>query len=249
MSYSAFAAYYDILTANVNYAGYARRVDRLLSDFGLQGCTVLDAACGTASLSAKLSELGYGIIGADISREMISFACDKLGSERPKGRFKLSVGDIRRLSPSEFSADAAVCSLDALNHLGGIGEVEAAFRSIAGCLGKGGVFIFDMNTPYKHRAVLGENTFVYDLPEVYAVWQNRFRESDCSVGITLDLFGKTESGYQRHTERFREKAYPKSAVLDALRRAGFRSEAVFDELKSCAPGPRTERILYVARRI
>ena len=133
--------------------------------------------------------------------------------------------------------------------LAAIGEVEAAFRSIAGCLGRGGVFIFDMNTPYKHRAVLGDNTFVYDLPEVYAVWQNSFRESDCSVGITLDLFGKTESGYQRHTERFREKAYPKSAVLGALRRAGFRPEAVFDELKSCAPGPRTERILYVARRI
>ncbi len=249
MSYGAFASYYDLLTSNVNYAGYARRVDGILSGFGLKDCTILDAACGTLGLGIELSELGYDIIGTDLSRDMISAACDKLALKRLNGRFKLAVTDMRCLPASEFKADAAVCSLDALNHLKSLEDVEKAFRSIHGCLGKNGAFIFDMNTPYKHRCVLGDNTFVYDLPKVYAVWQNSFRESDCSVGITLDFFEKTASGYRRYTEKFRERAYPQSAVISALHRSGFKTVAVFDELKSCAPNPHTERILYVARRI
>ena len=249
MSYGAFAAYYDLLTANVNYAGYARRIDFLLSRLGLAKCTVLDAACGTANLGFELAKLGYGIIGADISFDMISAALDKLGSKRPKRRFELIVSDIRSLPVKLCSADAAVCSLDALNHLDGIDSVKQAFVSIRGCLRRGGVFIFDMNTPYNHRCVLGDNTFVYDFPKVYTVWQNSYRESDCSVDITLDFFAKTDNGYRRYTENFIEKAYPQSVITDALRYSGFKTEAVFNELKSCPPHPHTERILYVARRI
>lgn len=248
MSYGVFAKHYDLLTKNVNYAGYAERVDFILSCLGKKGGTIIDAACGTASLGAKLYNLGYKIIGVDSSESMIFEAEKKralLGIEDKS--FRLSVSDIRELSLSS-PAEAAVCSLDALNHLGGISDVGRAFLSVKNSLKRGGVFIFDMNTPYKHKSVLGYNTFVYDLPEVYTVWRNEYFESGCTVAITLDFFVNEGGSYKKYTEKFSERAYKKERVTALLDRCGFEVLGLYDELKSAAPGPRTERILYVARR-
>lgn len=245
MSYGAFAEFYDRLTGNVNYAAYARRIDRLIRQFRPDSKSIVELACGTMSLGLELRALNYFVLGLDISEDMLKCAVEKIG-----GRDNC---DVLRQDMREFKlphpADVFVCSLDGLNHLDSIGDVKRTFHAVRENIKSGGLFIFDMNTPYKHRKVLGDNTFVYELPEVYCVWQNEYRERDCSVGITLDIFAKRESGYERSTETFRERAYPKSEVLSALNNCGFEAVAEFDELKSCKPVPRTERILYVARRV
>ena len=72
-----------------------------------------------------------------------------------------------------------------------------------------GVFIFDVNTPYKHKNILGNNTFIYDTDEVYCVWQNSTDESMLTE-ISLDIFEKDEDDedtYYRYSEEFSERAY------------------------------------------
>ncbi len=246
MSYGVFAEFYDRLTANVNYPGYARRVDFLIRRFLPSAKSVAELACGTANLGFELERLGYGVIGVDISKPMLDQAEKKI-SERGSN-ISLFQQDIRALR-LENQVDAAVCSLDALNHLGGLGDIKKAFLSVRNSLNNGGLFIFDMNTPYKHEKILGDNTFVYELPEVYTVWKNEYRPEDISVGITLDFFVKTENGFDRHTESFCERAYKKEIITSALSSCGFETLGTYDELKSCSPSPRTERILYIARRV
>ena len=245
MSYGAFAEFYDRLTGNVNYAAYARRVNALIKQFRPLSRSIVELACGTLSLGLKLSDLGYNVLGLDLSEDMLKRAVCKTGRRENCDVVRQDMREFKLPHP----ADVFVCSLDGLNHLDGIGDVKRTFRAVRENISTDGLFIFDMNTPYKHRAVLGDNTFVYELTGLYCVWQNEYRECDSSVKITLDIFAEREGGYERSTETFRERAYPKSEVLRALRECGFEAVAEFDELKNCPPTPHTERILYVARRV
>ena len=245
MSYRGFAEFYDRLTSNVNYAAYARRLDRLVKRFRPESKSIVELACGTMSLGLKLYELGYLVLGTDLSESMLSCAEEKIA----RNGFDIDIcrQDMRALRLPR-PADVFVCSLDGLNHLDGIADIKKTFNAVRKNLEPGGLFIFDMNTPYKHREVLGYNTFVYELPGVCCVWQNEFDGDDCSVGIKLDIFSDEGGVYRRITEEFREKAYPKKVILSTLRECGFETLATYDELKSCRPTSRTERILYVAGR-
>lgn len=248
MSYGVFAEYYDLLTKNVNYPGYARRIKSLIDRYRPGTNTVLEIACGTASLSVELVRLGYNAVCTDLSEGMISEAVKKrerLGILPEK--LSLSVQDMRSLSCKRCGA--AVCSLDALNHLDSLNDIKRCFLSVRRHLLRNGIFIFDMNTPYKHREILGDNCFVYDTDKVTAVWQNRFiGGSENEVRMTLDFFVNGGSIYRRYTEEIREKAYRKREIVSALRRCGFEPLCMFDELKIRAPRYNTERILYAARR-
>lgn len=248
MSYSFFADYYDLLTQNVNYAGYAKRIDTLIKKYRPGTETVLDAACGTASLSLELVRLGYTVVGADLSEQMILSAQQKkqsLGIQDSK--LTLFVQDIRRLALKK--CEAAVCSLDALNHLGGLSDIKRCFLSVREHLLSDGIFIFDMNTPYKHKNILADNCFVYDRKPVMAVWQNEFlNDGDYTVDMTLDFFVNDGDRYIRRRECIREKAYRRGLIRASLKICGFEPIAEFDQIKDRPPRYDTERILYVARR-
>lgn len=248
MSYGAFAEYYDLLTSNVNYPGYARRINSLIKQYRPGADSIIELACGTASLGIELSKLGYSVYGVDISPDMIFLAEKRRTDLGLENCLNLWIQDMRDMSLS-VRADVVVCSLDALNHLDCLSDIAKTFCSVRRHLKKDGLFIFDMNTPYKHKNILGCNTFVYDLPQVYAVWQNEYRESDCSVGITLVFFAKHGDVYKRDSESFRERAYSQKTIIKALRSCGFELTGLFDELKKSAPTSRTERILYISRRI
>lgn len=244
MSYGVFASYYDLLTSNVDYKKYASRINELVLKCG--GCKgrLVDLACGTASLSFELEKLGYEVVGCDLSSDMLSQAAQKkysIGSN-----IMLIQQDITALSvPGK--ADVFVCSLDALNHLKNLKAVKSVFASVTKLLSDDGVFVFDMNTPYKHREVLNNNAFVFDTDDVFLAWQNEYHEADCSVNITLDFFAPDEKGrYARYTEEFSERAYDRSEIEKLLASCGLELIAAYDELSEYAPSDKTERILYCA---
>ena len=58
--------------------------------------------------------------------------------------------------------DAVVSALDSLNHLTNYGDFCAAIARAALFLHPDGVFVFDLNTPYKHQKILANNTLVND---------------------------------------------------------------------------------------
>lgn len=246
MSYDRFADFYDKLTSNINYAGYARRIDGIIRSHCLKRPDIVELACGTMSLGLELYSLGYTVSGVDISKNMLKYAEEKIAVRG----FSIPVynSDITDFTLPRKSG-AFVCSLDGLNHLDGMGSVAACFRAVRRNIQNGGLFIFDMNTPYKHSRVLGDNSFIYELPGLYCGWQNEYRGEDCSVKITLDFFSRENGDYRRFRESFREYAYPENDVKKALIASGFRVLGTYDGIKNSPPGPRTERILYAARSI
>ena len=242
-SYSDFAAYYDELTRNVDYEAMISFIHQLLREEGLDAGILLDAACGTGTLCEAFAARGYEVIGADSSAEMLAQAMNK----------KVASGQdiIYLCQPLEKldlygTVNAAVCTLDSINHLEGPEQVLRAFKRISLFLEPGGVFVFDVNTLYKHREILADNTFVYDCEDVYCVWQNTL-EGD-RVRIHLDLFEADGDCYYRAEEEFCETAYPAELLCSLLEEAGLSVAGIYDGYTREKPGEKTERLVFVTRK-
>lgn len=245
-SYSVFAEYYDRLTNNVGYPARADYLAGLLAGFGVNSGLLLDLACGTGSLSVEFARRGFEVIGVDASPEMLSVAAEKNAAEQAGVLFLCQ--KMQRLD-LYGTIDAAICTLDSLNHLTRPQDVQAALSRVSLFLNPGGVFLFDVNTPYKHEHVLGENTFVYDLEDVYCVWQNEFNPQTFTTAISLDFFIKDGESYYRSGESFSERAYSRQEWHEWLNAAGFEILAEYCDMTNLAPDERTQRVLYAARKI
>ena len=247
MSYGVFSEFYDALTANVSYDTVSQVLSSLLTRYGKGRGLLLDLACGTGSVSVRLAKKGYEVIGVDLSPEMLSEAQNKAYSAGQNILFLCQ--DMTALD-LYGTVDAAVCTLDGLCHLPNEESVQAALRKVSLFMNPGGVFLFDVNSVYKHRAVLGNNTFVYDTDDVYCVWQNTLLPDGVTVQMDLDFFEPVsdEGDYVRQSERFTERAYPRETLEAMLKKTGFTVLDVFDGYSGKPAHDTSERLLFAVRK-
>lgn len=244
--YQNFAAVYDNLMCDVDYE---KRTDYLISLFkkyGKMPTLLLDVACGTGGFSNCFCERGVEVIGADISEEMLSIAREK---SYDKGNDILYLCQSAQELDLYGTVDGAICCLDSLNHITDYREFCKAIKRIALFLEEGSLFIFDLNTEYKHEQVLGDNVFVIENDEVYCVWANTFNKKDCSVDIALDFFVNENDTYYRMSEDFSERAYSENQVEAALKKAGLEIVKIFDDMTTKPLKYNSERAVYVTRRV
>lgn len=241
--YNIFSQFYDNLTFNVDYqkrAEYIQSVFSLLDhDMGL----TLDLACGTGSLTVELKRRGADVYGIDGSRDMLSVAMDKAYDA---GLDILFLCQQMQAIDLYGTIDTCVCTLDSLNHIIEKDSLQAVFDRVALFMNPGGCFLFDVNTVYKHKHVLADNTFVYDTGDVYCVWQNSLKENNI-VSIELDIFERQGAAYRRHTERFTERAYEIDELSAMLRRAGFEVVGIYNDLTTEPLSEDADRAVFVAR--
>ncbi len=245
--YGDFAYYYDLLTENVDYESRCDYIYNLLAENGVGKGILLDLACGTGSLSLLLGEKGYEVIGVDASEEMLSVAQEK--------KYK-SEADVIFLCQKMEELDlfgtinAAVCTLDSINHVTDEKTVREIFRRVSLFMEDKGIFIFDVNTPHKHREILGNNTFVYDMDEVYCVWQNETDENMLTI-VSLDIFERDEEedAYYKYSEQFQERGYELSFFEKLLRENKFELIGIYEEMTASPVKADTQRAVFVARKI
>lgn len=245
MSYSSFASVYDELTFNVDYEKRAEYIMSILKDNGIEDGLLLDLACGTGSLSVEFAKNGFEVIATDFSADMLMEAQNKAFSEVVNIMFlcqKMQETDLYG------TVRAIVCSLDSINHLENIDEVRKTFSVLKNFIDDGGIMVFDVNTLYKHREILGNNTFIYDEKNVYCVWQNRLYPDNKTVGINLDFFVKNGSFYERFNENFKETVFSDEEITSAVEDAGFKVIKRYSDLSCSKPEEDTERVYYVIRR-
>lgn len=243
--YRRIAAFYDQLNGNVNYSAFAAFYEAAFARFLPEKPEiVLDLACGTGTLTALLQENGYDMIGVDGSPEMLGEAMDKFSAmeKRPL----LLCQDLTELD-LYGTIDACVCCLDGLNSLSA--EIlKKALAKVSLFTVPGGLFIFDLNSPYKFSEIFGQNTYVYDTDQVYCVWQNHWDEKCRECDFELTYFVKEEEGYFREDEIIREYCYEDEWIKEALDKAGFDLMAVCGDFDFSAPKENSERIFYVAKK-
>ncbi len=245
--YTTFAAFYDRLMGNVDYASRAVYVLELMNKYRPNKTpqTVLDLACGSGSLSLEMMARGVDVIGVDSSEEMLAAAADKAGKQGKS--LMLLCQDMRELD-LYGTVDAAVCALDSLNHLCRTQELREVFRRLHLFIEPDGLFVFDVNTLYKHRHILGDNAFVFEEDDFFCVWRNRLLSNSAEVAMQLDFFVKDREDYRRLTDEVRERAYSKQTLCRLLTDAGFEPLAVLDDMTLLPPREDSERLVFVARR-
>ena len=243
--YEYFAKCYDALTQNVDYADWADKFIRLIRRFGREDTKdILDVGCGTGALTEIFAQRGYAMCGIDYSTGMLQQAClRKITAQLPMHFYRQ---DMRAFSLHR-DFDAVISSLDSLNHLEGLDALYSTFVQVYAHLRAGGVFVFDMNTLYKHRQILGCNTFTYETEDIYCGWENTLLEDNRTVQIELQIFTRgRDNRYDRHDEWFTETAYEIPELRRALAQAGFDRAGFLDADTLHKPEETTQRLIGVA---
>lgn len=242
--YSSFAQFYDNLTQNVEYDKRVKYIKEFLYNKKITKGTILDLACGTGSMSLPFLRDGYRIIGLDSSANMLEIASRKF--LELSDDFSLVKGDMRSFKLSN-TANACICCLDSINHIDNIDDVQNCFQCVFDSLKNNSLFIFDVNTVYKHNHVLSGNTFVFDEEDYYVVWDNE-NEGNDTIRILLDIFVFNGSSYDRYNEEFFEKAYTVKDLISVLSKTGFKNICVYDDMSNNAPREDSERIYFICEK-
>lgn len=244
--YEALAASYDGLTRDIPYEKYLRFFKTLLRRHGVKATTVLDLACGTGSLSVLLAKHGYEVLGVDQSEEMLTVAAEK-AMELEENQPFFVAQPMQRLRIPE-PVDACVCALDSINYVTKPQDVQKAFRRVYESLRPGGLFVFDINTPYKLESLDGQ-VFLDETEGSYCVWRAVYdrRHSLCRYG--MDLFQQANDGlWERSFEEHVERAYTPEALSGWLADAGFAQVERFANLRLEAPEADELRIFFAAKK-
>ncbi len=246
--YSVFAKYYDDLTANIDYKKRAEYFHTIIQKHKkTKENILLDLACGTGSVSEEMARLGYDVIGVDNSDEMLGIAIEKkFESGLP---IQYLCQDMRKIDMFG-TVDVTICVLDSLNHLDSIDDIRKVFSGVSLFAEPDGLFLFDINTVYKHRNILADNTFTYETDDVFVVWENTYVPQNDEIRIILEFFEQTPEGlYERSTESFSEKAYSCEKIERLLTECGFEILEKFGDDTFSPPVETTQRIVYCVRKI
>lgn len=150
MAYNEFAYFYDEFNGEADYDALYGYVTDELKAHGVADGILADLGCGTGDLTLMLTQAGYDVIGIDRSEEMLSVLREKADELGLTGRLLLLKQDLLDLD-LYGTIRAAVSTFDTYSHIGPLDNFEKAIRKAAYFMEKGGVFIFDLNTPYKHQ--------------------------------------------------------------------------------------------------
>ena len=246
MAYNEFAYFYDSFNGDADYDALYRHIQAELDAHGIRDGILADLGCGTGELTLMLAQAGYDMIAIDQSEEMLCVVRDKADQLELTGRLLLLEQDLCSLD-LYGTVRGAVSTFDTFNHLP---QLDAAIANAGFFMEKGGVLLFDMNTPYKHREVLGNNVFVFDREDVYCVWQNSLQPDGVQVQMDLDFFAYHEDDdtYTRTSESSCERAYTDGEIRQFIEKSGLKLVAAYVADSFDPVEEKTQRIVYVAQK-
>ena len=243
-AYTSFAQVYDLFMDNVPYDQWCGYITELLREYGIQDGLVLELGCGTGVLTRKLAAKGYDMIGVDYSEDMLEIAMD----HRQEGEDILYLLQDMREFELYGTVRAAVSICDSMNYIVEYQDLVQVMKLVNNYLDPGGIFIFDLNTPYKYEEILGENTFAENRPEGSFIWENYY---DGETGINeydLTLFVREEEGiYRKFEETHYQRAYELEQVRRAVKEAGLEFVAAYDAGTHKPVQQDSQRIYVIAR--
>lgn len=244
-AYTSFAAVYDMFMDNIPYEEWCEYLTSLLQENGVFDGLLLDLGCGTGSLTELLAKKGYDMIGVDISGDMLQLAMEK--RERSGADILYLLQDMREFEL--FGTVRAVVSIcDSMNYILSLEDLTQVFRLVNNYLDPSGVLIFDLNTEYKYREILGTSTIAEDREESSFIWENDYQEEDRINEYDLTLFIQEEGElYRKYQETHYQRAYSLEEVKAAIREAGMEFVTAYDAFTREPAREDSERIYVIAR--
>ena len=252
LSYEAIASVYDNINSDIDYSAWADFIEKCFEKFlKNKPSLILDLACGTGRMTFELHKRGYDMIGADMSEEMLLNACDKA--------YDNNINDILFIKQDMRNFElygtvgAICCCLDSVNYLTSTFDLQKCFSCVHNYLDPDGLFIFDVNTPYKFENIYGNNHYIFEDVDsngapAFCGWQNEFDKSTGICNFYLSVFTQTEDGkYEREDEEQVERCYSKSELTNVLEGCGFEVLGFYADYEFSVPEDTCERWYIVAK--
>ena len=144
---------------------------------------------------------------------------------------------------------AIISICDSMNYITDEDDLFEVFSLVNNYLDPGGMFIFDMNTLYKYREILGENTIAENKEEGSFIWDNYFDEETGINEYDLAIFiPEGEDGlYRKYEETHYQKGYELETVKALLEEAGLKFVAAYDAFTRHPVREDSERIYIIAQ--
>ena len=243
---------------NIPYEQWRDRLDSLIREYGVsrperdaeelldsERNLVVDLGCGTGTLTELMYGMGYDMIGIDMSDAMLNIAMEK--KESSGSEILYLQQDMRRLELySTVGTVYSVC--DSLNYILEEDELLQVFSLVNNYLYPNGIFIFDFNTEYKYRELIGDTTIAENREDCSFIWENYYDPETALNEYDLTVFVRQEDeSFRRFSEVHVQRGYTPEQMTGLVERAGM---ALVKAVDADTLGPVTAesaRIYIVAR--
>ena len=278
-SYTAFAYVYDELMDNVPYDDWAEYLVGLLKENGVTDGLVCELGCGTGQMTRRLAAAGYDMIGIDLSEDMLDVAREQeygmyeydsaveedeaVPETEESGRTEERVEASETVEPSILylqqdmrsfelygTVSAVVSICDSMNYMTSDEDLLSVFRLVNNYLDRDGVFIFDMNTEYKYKELMGDTTIAENREECSFIWDNFYHEEERINEYDLTIFVKDKKNnnlFRRFTETHYQRGYTPEEMKSFVKKAGLEFVKAIDADTRKEPEETSERIYIIAR--
>lgn len=253
--YNSISDIYDKINAEVDYVAWADYFEKCFDKFlKSKPELLLDLACGTGSMTLELASRGYNMIGVDGSDGMLTRALDNA--------YDKEIGDVLFLHQDMRAFElygtvgAVTCCLDSINYLTSEDDIIKCFSCTHNYLDPDGLFLFDMNTPYKFENIYADNSFIHEVRDeeyglsYYCGWQNEYDNVTKLCNFYLTVFTENEKGsISREDEVQTERCYCLEFIIQTLENCGFELLGVYGDIDFSPVTEKTQRWHIVARAI
>jgi len=208
---------------------------------------VVELGCGTGSFTQVMRNLGYDIMGIDMSPEMLNLARQKSADAGLDIMYLEQ--DMRELD-LYCTAGTIVSVCDSVNYVLEDEEIIETFRLVNNFLYPGGVFIFDFNTLFKYRDVIGDTTIAENRDDCSFIWDNYYDDDSHINEYDLTIFAKVDSEkelFARSVETHYQRGYTLDEMKGFVEAAGLIFVTAIDADTHEDPTDDSERIYIVAR--
>lgn len=251
--YGSISDIYDKINSEVDYKSWADYFEECFRKFlNKKPELILDLACGTGSMTLELASRGYDMIGADGSESMLTKAMDNAYDKGISGI--LFIRQDMRNFELYGTVGAVSCCLDSVNYLTTDEDIVKCFRCVHNYLDPDGIFMFDLNTPYKFENIYSDNSYIHEITDeenkinYFCGWQNEYDKETGLCRFYLSVFTENEDGtYTREDEEQTEKCYELEKIKKLLAECGFELCGIFADFNFNSVTDTTERWHIVAK--
>ncbi len=237
-AYTSFAQVYDTFMDETPYRAWAAYIRQLIDRYGVsrpvkeeegrealetERDLVVDLGCGTGKFTELMASYGYDMIGIDASGDMLAEATER--RDRLGHKTMYLEQDMRDFE-LYGTAGTMVSVCDCVNYLLTDEDLEQMFRQVNLFLYPGGLFIFDFNTLYKYRDLIGDTTIAENREDCSFIWENWFYEENHINEYDLTLFTAVhEEGergrtlFEKHVETHYQRGYTLEEIRGAAEKA------------------------------
>lgn len=236
-SYGFLGHVYDKLSEDIPYHFYANEIQKRIVN--LKNRRILEIG-GGSGLFTKYFLGAKEIHFLEPSKEMLEKA-----KKRLKGNL-IYYNEIIENFQTDLKFDIILANLNVINYIIETRLLFETFEKVKIWLKEDGLFIFDINSPHKLRNILGNESYINEIDDIFYTWDNLHEEP--FVYSALNFFVSEKDYYRRGQEELVERIYEVDEIIQILEMTGFHNIEYLDYDTFSEIKEETQRIVFFVKK-